>query len=285
MTSMQGKVCLITGATSGIGLETARALGRMGATLGLAARNRDKAEAVAAQIRSESQVEVTVLIADLARLDEIRRLAAEVRARYERLDVLVNNAGAIHAQREVSADALERTFAVNHLGYFLLTTELLDLLKASAPARIVSVASDAHRMGRMNWDDLQGERRYSAWQAYGQSKLANVLFTRELARRLHGTGVTANCLHPGVIASGFGVREKGIVWKLWGLASRFMLTAEKGAATSIYLASSPEVTQTSGSYFDRCRAVSPARQATLDADAARLWTVSEALVAQARTDA
>jgi NAD(P)-dependent dehydrogenase (short-subunit alcohol dehydrogenase family) len=189
--------------------------------------------------------------------------------------VLLNNAGALVTSRRTTVDGIEETFAINHLGYFLLTDLLLDTLKSSGPARIVNVASEAHRGARMHWDDLQFERAYSSFKAYGQSKLCNILFTRELARRLEGTNVTANCLHPGVVASGFGQTYGGVFGALMGVAHLFMISTEKGAKTQIHLASSPEVEGVSGKYFDKCKQRTPNEEARSDEAAARLWSISE----------
>jgi NAD(P)-dependent dehydrogenase (short-subunit alcohol dehydrogenase family) len=219
--------------------------------------------------------------ADMSSQAEVRRLAGEVLAAYPRLDVLVNNVGGFWATRQITRDGLERTFAVNHLAPFLLTGLLLDRLTASAPARIVTVSSGAHATGKINFGDLQGERRYSGQQAYSQSKLANVLFTYELARRLDGTGVTGTVLHPGVVRTGFAAEDPSPMWKLsLPLIRLFLKTPEKGAATSIYLASSPEVEGVTGTYFadSKPKASSPASHD--NAAAARLWQISLDLVAR-----
>jgi retinol dehydrogenase 12 len=272
---MQGKVCLVTGATLGIGKETALGLARMGAHVVIAgrdaARTRETAAAIAAQ-SGNSQIDF--LIADLSSQAEVRRLAQEFQDKYPRLDVLLNNAGAIFTRRETTVDGFERTWALNHLAEFLLTQLLLDRLEASAPARIVNVASSAHASGTIDFDNLQGEKKFSGIGAYGQSKLANILFTYALARRLAGKGVTANCLHPGVVATGFGHNTPGLINTLLGLARPFLMTAEKGAATSIYLASSPDVADVSGKYFAKCAPVASSKLSMDVALQERLWELS-----------
>ena len=273
---MQGKICLVTGATLGIGKETALGLARKGAHVVIAGRDEARTRETAAWIAGQSgDAKVDFLVADLSSQAEVRRLAAAFKARYQRLDVLLNNAGAIFTKRETTVDGFERTWALNHLAEFLLTQLLLDLLEASAPARIVNVASTAHARGKIAFDDLQGAQKYSGWAAYSQSKLANIMFTYALARRLEGKGVTANCLHPGVVATGFGHNTPGFISTLLNLARPFLITPDKGAATSIYLASSPEVAAVSGQYFDKCK---PVRSSALSYDVAaqeRLWEISE----------
>ncbi|WP_246731554.1 SDR family oxidoreductase [Methylocapsa sp. S129] len=273
---MQGKLCLVTGATLGIGNATALGLARKGAHVVIVGRDAARTREAAAQLARESgNPQVDFLVADLSSQAEARRLAAEFKARYPRLDVLLNNAGAIFTQREVTVDGYERTWALNHLAEFLLTQLLRDRLEASAPARIVNVSSTAHASGTVAFDNLQGEKKYSAWSAYGQSKLANILFTYALARRLAGKGVTANCLHPGVVATGFGHNTPGFLNIVLGLARPLLMTPEKGAATSIYLASSPELADVSGKYFAKCK---PIASSKLSADVAlqeKLWELSE----------
>lgn len=273
---MNNKVVLITGATNGIGRVAALELAKMGARVVIVGRSREKTEAVRQEIQAAGG-SADSLLADLSALDEIRRLAAEFRARYDRLDVLLNNAGAIFARRQTTADGFEMTFALNHLSYFLLTNLLLDVLKASAPARIINVSSDAHRSAQMNFDDLQHEKSYGmgGFQAYGRSKLANVLFTYELARRLAGTGVTANALHPGFVATGFGRNMPGLMNRVMGIMHRFALTPEQGAQTLIYLASSPEVEGMTGKYFDKNRPVRSSPASYDEAAQKRLWDISE----------
>lgn len=279
---MKGKTVLVTGANQGIGKESAVALAAMGARVVIVARNAEKGRAALDEIRARAKSDaVELLVGDLSVIAEIRRVAREFAAKHERLDVLLNNAGVLATSRRTTVDGLEHTFATNHLGYFVLTCELLELLKKSAPARVVSVASRAHQRGTMHFDDLQLERGWSAWAAYGQSKLCNVLFTRELARRLEGTGVTANCLHPGVIASGFGKTDGGLFGVIWKVMSPFLSSPADGAKTQIWLCSSPEVAGLTGKYFANCREARPSREASDDAAAKRLWELSEAIVAGA----
>jgi len=273
---MKGKVCLVTGATLGIGKETALGIARKGANVVIVGRDEKRTRETAAWIEKESgNAKVDFLVADLSSLAEVRGLAEAFKAKSLRLDVLLNIAGAIFTQREVTIDGFERTWALNHLAEFLLTHLLLDRLEASAPARIVNVASNAHLAGKIAFDDLQGERKYSGIGAYNQSKLANIMFTYALARRLVGKGVAANSLHPGVVGTGFGQNTPGVVKTLLGLARPFLLTPEKGAATSIYLASSPDVADVSGKYFAKCKPVASSK-ASNDIDAQeKLWKLSE----------
>jgi NAD(P)-dependent dehydrogenase (short-subunit alcohol dehydrogenase family) len=278
---MSGKTCIITGASSGIGKETARALGRMGAHVVMVARHPQRGFAARREVmRSAGHEQVDLLLADLSSQASIRELSGEIHARYPTIDVLINNAGAMYTARSVTADGIETTFATNHLAYFLLTHLLIDRIKASAPARIVNVSSRAHERSSMNFDDLQFERAFSARHAYGHSKLANVLFTYELARRLEGTGVTANCLHPGVVRTGFGKNNTSdplglIVNGGIRVAGLFFISPQKGAETSVYLASSAEVEGVTGKYFARSKEA-PSSAASQDVDAARrLWEISE----------
>jgi retinol dehydrogenase 12 len=276
---IDGKVCLITGATSGIGKAAALELARRGAHVVFVARDPGRRDALLeALIAASPRRRADALTADLSNLTEVEAVASAFKARFGRLDVLVNNAGAIFPTRELTVDGYEHTFALNHLSYFTLTQALHEVLVASAPARIVNVASRAHTRARMHFDDLQLQRGYSAWRAYGQSKLANVLFTRALARRLEGTAVTANALHPGVVATGFGRNRPGLLNFLVKLASPLFVTAEQGADTLIWLASSPEVEGQRGGYYVKRRRVEPSRRARSEADAERLWTASEQLV-------
>lgn len=278
--SMAGKVVLITGGTGGIGKATAIGLATMGARVAITGRDSGRAEVAAVEIRhAASNPDVHAFVADLSSQAEVRRLAAEVLEAYPRLDALVNNVGGSWATRHVTADGLEHTFAVNHLAAFLLTNLLLDRLKASAPARVVTVSSAAHSTGTINFDDLQGERGYSERKAYPQSKLASVMFTYELARRLEGTGVTATVLHPGVVNSGFGAEDPGLIFKvLVPLMRPFLKTPAQGAATSVYLASARNVEGVTGKYFANSR-LETSNTASYDVDvASRLWQVSAALV-------
>jgi retinol dehydrogenase-14 len=277
---MAGKTVLITGGTSGIGKATAMGLAALGARVAITGRDPERAEAAAVVIRGATgNPGVDGFGADLSSQAEVRRLAAAILDTYPRLDVLVNNVGGSWATRHVTADGLEQTFAVNHLAAFLLTNLLLDRLKASAPARVVTVSSNAQARGKIDFEDLQGERNYSEQRAYPQSKLASVMFTYELARRLAGTGVTATVLHPGVVSTGFGAEDPSRIFKLIvPLYRPFMKTPRQGAATSIYLASSPAVDGVTGQYFAG-RKPKPSNKASYDlAAATRLWQVSARLV-------
>jgi NAD(P)-dependent dehydrogenase (short-subunit alcohol dehydrogenase family) len=275
---MNGKVVLITGATSGIGKATAIGLGAKGATLVLVARNKAKGQVAKAEIIKETGNDrVELMIADLASLHQIRILAEYFKARYSRLHVLINNAGAIFGHRSLTVDGYERTFAVNHLAPFLLTNLLLDVLKASAPSRVITVSSQAHEKQALNFNDLQNEKNYSEYRVYGESKLANILFAKELARRLKGTGVTSNALHPGVVATNFGRSGSKALRAMISVAKIFFLSPENGAETSIYLASSPKVKNITGRYFVKKR---PYRSSPISYDeeaAWRLWEESEEL--------
>jgi NAD(P)-dependent dehydrogenase (short-subunit alcohol dehydrogenase family) len=274
---LEGRTVLVTGATNGIGRVTARELARAGARVLLVARDASRGAAAAREIREVSERDPDVLVADLSSRAEVLGLAREVRDRTARLDLLVNNAGAIFAGREVSAEGVEMTFALNHLAYFLLTLELLDLLQAAPGARIVNVSSSAHERARIDWDDLQGERAYSGWKAYGQSKLANVLFTRELARRLGGRDVAVNAVHPGAVATGWGRNLPGILGKVIALGAPLLRSPEKGARTTLHVATSPRLRGVTGKYFSDCRERTPSKAARDDAAALRLWQISEAM--------
>ncbi|WP_375465960.1 SDR family NAD(P)-dependent oxidoreductase [uncultured Methylobacterium sp.] len=283
---MGGKTCLVTGATSGIGYETALGLARAGARVGIVGRDAGKVRACADAIRAAAPgVTIDGFVADLAAQAEIRRLADEIRALYPRLDVLVNNAGAIFDRRETTIDGFERTWALDHLGYVLLTLELLDLLKASgrpgAGARIVNVASAAHTRGRIAFDDLQGEHSYGALRAYSQAKLGNVLFTYALARRLAGSTVTVNALHPGVIDTGFAKNTGGLFGTAWGLIRPFLTKPADGAATSLHLATAPSVEGVSGRYFARSRETSSSAYSRDEAVQERTFALSLAQVGHA----
>ena len=275
---LTGKTVVLTGATSGIGRATALGLADEGARLILVGRTPERCEETLAEIRRRTGRDDAVMLrADLSSLKEVRRLADEVLASADRVHVLLNNAGVTLPKRQLTVDGLEGTFATNHLAYFLLTGLLLPRLRDSAPARIVNVASDAHRFVRLDLNDLQNEQRYRALRVYGQSKTANLLFTQELARRIAGSGVSANALHPGGIRSNLG-RSEGraleVVRKLVGL---FLKSPEEGARTSLYLACSPEVEGVSGRYYAKCRERTPAAHARDPELARRLWERSEAL--------
>ncbi|HSP80693.1 MAG TPA: SDR family oxidoreductase [Myxococcaceae bacterium] len=274
--NMEGKVCLITGATSGIGLESARALAQQGASVVLVGRDEGRGKAALAEVRrTVPEAKLELMLADFTRLDTVRQLAADFQSRHARLDVLLNNAGLIIDRRKVTPDGFEATFATNHLAHFVLTNLLLEALKASGPARVVNVSSEAHRFGSLAFlEDLQAERGYLGMRVYGNSKLANILFTLELAKRLAGTQVTTNSLHPGTVRTGFGHNTEGIFRHLVKLASPFMLSAEGGARTSVYLASSPEVEGVSGRYFIRCKEARGTRAFRDAAAATRLWEKS-----------
>ncbi|EYB67659.1 short-chain dehydrogenase/reductase SDR [Deinococcus phoenicis] len=269
---MSGKTVLVTGATNGIGQVTARELARAGARVVIVGRDAEKTAWVAREIGAAE-----TLVADLSELAQVRRAAAEFRERVGQLDVLVNNAGAFFGKRQETQEGTERTWALNHLAPFLLTRELLPLLRASADARVVTVASDAHRSGRLRLDDPEFRRGYRGWAAYSQSKLANILFARELARR--EPGVKSNSLHPGLVRSGFAHNNGGGISRLWRLVDRFGITPEEGARTSVLLASAPELT-VSGRYFSAGREVRPAPRALDDGAALRLWQLSEAQVGE-----
>jgi NAD(P)-dependent dehydrogenase (short-subunit alcohol dehydrogenase family) len=276
---MAGTTVLVTGGTRGIGKATATGLAAMGARVGITGRDTARTRAAAADIATASgNPTVDPFPADMSEQAGVRRLAGQVLAAYPRLHVLVNNAGGFWATRRVTADGLEHTFAVNHLAAFLLTGLLLDRLTASAPARIVTVSSGAHATGKLNFGDLQGERHYSGQRAYSQSKLANLLFTYELARRLDGTGVTATALHPGVVRTGFATEDPPPAWKAFlPLIRPFLKTPEKGAATSIYLASSPEVEGVTGTYFTASKPKTSSPSSYDATAAARLWQISAGL--------
>lgn len=278
---MSGQTALVTGATGGIGLATAVALAGLGARVGVVGRDEKRtAAAVQAVLAVPGSGGADGFLADFSDPREVRALAAEVLAAYSRLDVLVNNAGGYWSDRHVSADGLEWTFAVNHLAPFLLTSLLEERLRESAPARIVTVASDAHRAGRIEFDDLQAERGYAGMRAYAQSKLANILFTRELARRLSGSGVAAYSVHPGTVRTGFAREDAGRLFSLVLRAGALLMKSpEQGAQTSVYAASSPELVGRTGEYLAKSRVAKPSARAQDDVAAARLWSVSEDLVA------
>ena len=279
LATLEGNSCLITGATSGIGLVTAETLAARGARVLVVGRDEARVSGLVSRLNSGNEgARHTGFVADLTSQADLHRLAKEVGQSTDRLDVLVNNAGVMTFERQLTVDGWEYTFALNHLAYFTLTQLLLPLLRVPECARVVSVASDAHRsVAGLRFDDLHGAKRYGGWRAYCQSKLANILFTRELARRLKGTRVTANSLHPGFVQTRF-FRKPGFRWWLMGLGANLIaISPEKGAATSIYLASSAEVAGAHGRYFTKCRAVEPSRAARDDEAAARLWDVSQSL--------
>jgi NAD(P)-dependent dehydrogenase (short-subunit alcohol dehydrogenase family) len=272
---MNGKTCLVTGANSGIGKVTALELARRGAHVVMVCRDRARGEAALAEIKQASGNErVELMLCDLSSQADIRRFADEFKATHNRLDVLINNAGLYLRKRDTTVAGIEMTFAVNHLAYFLLTNLLLDRLKRSAPARIVNVSSDAHKHGHIHFDDLQGEKSYSGVKAYCHSKLANVLFTRELARRLAGTRVTVNCLHPGAVATSI---FRALPKPIEAIIKLLTISPEKGAQTSVYLASSPDVEGVSGKYFVRSAEARASAEAQDDEVAARLWAESARL--------
>jgi NAD(P)-dependent dehydrogenase (short-subunit alcohol dehydrogenase family) len=274
-TNLSGTVCLVTGANSGIGKSTAQALAKLGATVVMVCRDRRRAEPIRDAIKTATaNPNVDLMICDLSSQTDIRRFAAEFLDTHNRLDVLVNNAGVVVSERSLTEDGIETTFAVNHLGYFLLTNLLLGLLKKSSPARIVNVSSAAHTVGRIDFDNLQGEKKYGRFSAYANSKLANVLFTYELARRLEGTGVTVNCLHPGTVATGL---FRNLPKPIEALIKLVTVNPDKGAMTSVYLASSPDVEAVSGKYFVRKRATQTSKESYNKEVARRLWEVSEAM--------
>lgn len=275
---MDGKVVLVTGGTSGIGKATATALAGMGAEVVVTGRNRERGEGAVEEIRRDSgDGKASLLLADLAVQAEVRRLAREFEASHERLDVLVNNAGLVQSRRTETPDGIEMTLAVNHLAPFLLTNLLLDLLKKSAPSRIVTVSSEAQRRAKIDFDNLQGGRRYGAFRAYGQSKLANIAFTFELAERLRGTGVTANCVHPGGVNTNFGNNNRSPMTLLFRAIKPFMRSPEQGADTVIYLAALPEAEGMTGKYLADREVISASEDAYEESVRKRLWEVSEEL--------
>ncbi|MCJ7625668.1 MAG: SDR family oxidoreductase [Anaerolineaceae bacterium] len=275
---MKDKVCMVTGATSGIGLVTAQELASMGAKIVIVGRNSQKGEQIVAAIKEATgNSHVELMLADLSEQSQIRKLVSDFKQRYDRLNVLVNNAGAMFLRRIISPDGFEMTFAVNYLNYFLLTSLLLDVLKSSAPARIVNVASRSHEGKLLDFDDLQSEKKYQGMDVYGKSKLGNIYFTYELARRLEGSNVTVNSLHPGFVATNMGTNNGWFVKLFWPLLGLFAVKPQEGARTSIYLASSPEVEGVSGKYFMECKEVPSSSQSYDEDTARRLWQISEEL--------
>lgn len=283
--NMKNKVIVITGATSGIGQVAAEKLAAMGARIVQVARDKERGQAAMTRLSQIAPgIGHTIYYADLSRLAEMKRVAAEIAQAEPRIDVLMNNAGAMFGTRQLTEDGLERTFALNHMSYFMMTQGLRDRLAASAPARVVNTASDAHTSGTVDFDDLQSEKAYRsnlkdwlryggpAFKVYARSKLMNILYTRELARKLAGTGVTANSLHPGFVATRFGDQTGGLIGFGVGIAKRFALTPEQGAETLVYLASSAEVNAVTGEYFHKCRPATPSKEAQDDDKAQRLWS-------------
>jgi len=275
-----GRICLITGASAGIGKEMAKAIARSGITVVMVARNVERLKNAQAEIQQAVPGATTDLLpADLSSQTQIRELAAEFQGKYDRLDILINNAGVLVPNRSLTVDGIETTFAVNHLGYFLLTNLLLEKIKSSAPARIVNVSSAAHKSASLDFNDLQNERRYSGFFVYCESKLANVLFTYELARKLEGTGVTANCFHPGAIATEL-FRDQNILVRLG--TQLFLKGPAKGAETGVYLATSPEVEGVTGKYFVNKKAARSNKQSYDEAAARRLWEISDQLTGMSK---
>ena len=272
---MNGKVCLVTGATDGIGKVSAQVLAKMGAKVIIVGRNPEKSAAVLAELRSSSGSEnIDLLMADLAVMKEVRDLAEQVISRYDRLDVLLNNAGGYFAKYEITSDGLEMTFALNHMSYFLLTNKLMGLLKSSVPARIVNVSSDAHYGVDIEFDNLNGEQDYKAWKAYQKSKLANVLFTYELLKKVPAD-ITVNCLHPGFVATNFGNNNGGFVSPILKIAKWISaIEPEDGAKTSIFLCSSSEVEEVSGKYFFKCKPKTSSQESRNKDTGKRLWQIS-----------
>ena len=275
--NMAGRICVVTGANRGIGRATAEGLAALGAHVVMVVRRREDGEKAAGEIAARIGRTPEVVTADLSSQASIRQAAATVRDRHPRIHVLINNAGVIPPRREVTADGLEMQFAVNHLAYFLLTNLLLPQLKAGAPSRIISVSSGAHDHGPMDFDDLQAERSYDAKRVYSRSKLANILFTYELARRLKGTGVTANALNPGVVATGMLADYMGLPRTGSAVTRTFGASPKEGAETSIYLASALEVESVTGKYFERKKAIASSQASYDEASARRLWEISERL--------
>ena len=272
---MNGKVCLVTGSTDGIGKVSARVLAELGAKVIIVGRNPEKSAIVLAELKSISGNEnIDLLMADLAVMQEVRDLAEQVISRYDRIDVLLNNAGGYFTKHEITSDGLEMTFALNHMSYFLLTNKLMELLKYSAPARIVNVSSDAHYGVDMEFENLNGEQEYKAWKAYQKSKLANVLFTYELLKKVPGN-ITVNCLHPGFVATNFGHNNGGFFGPVLKIAQRISaIDPEEGAKTSIFLCSAPEVKGVSGKYFYKCQPKISSRESRNMDTGKRLWQIS-----------
>ena len=275
---MRGKTVVITGGTSGIGEVAAEALAKMGARIVLIARDKLRGAAMLARLRGQApNLAHAIYFADLTRLSEMKRAAAQVATTEPPIDVLINNAGALFATRRLTENGLETTFALNHMAYFVLTESLHVRLLAAGGARVINTASASHRGATLDFDDLQSAKSFGSIKVYGRTKLCNILFTRELARRLRGTGVTANCLHPGFVATRFGDQSGGLISHLTWFAKFFAISAAKGAETIIYLASSPEVAETTGQYFYKCLPIAPSSLALDDQLASTLWQRSAAL--------
>jgi NAD(P)-dependent dehydrogenase (short-subunit alcohol dehydrogenase family) len=275
---MQGKVVVVTGGTSGIGQVAAERLARMGARIVLVARSKSRGEAALSRLREVAPgPEHRVHYGDVSRLADLNRLVTEIRSTEPRIDVLINNAGAMFGSRQVTEDGMELTFATNHLSYFVLTQGLREQLAAAGSARIVNTSSHAHYRGKIDFGDLQSEHGYSGFPVYSFSKLCNVLFTRALSQRLAGTGITTNSLHPGVVNTRFADGSGGFLERIFGIVKMFAISPEKGAETIVYLASSDEVAKTTGLYFYKCKAVEPSKIAQDDAAAERLWNETEKL--------
>lgn len=269
---MQGKVVVITGGTSGIGQVSAEKLAAMGARIVLVARSKSRGEATLGRLREIAPKEKhSVHYGDVSRLNDLNRLAADIRSAEPRIDVLINNAGAAFGERKVTEDGLELTFATNHMSYFLLTHGLRDALVAAGAARVINTSSAAHYRAKIDFDDLQMKNNYSSIRAYGCSKLCNILFTRALVRRLEGTGITANSLHPGFVKTRIGDETTGFGATIFRFMKNFAITPEKGAETIVYLTSSKDIAKTTGLYFDKCKPVVPSKLAQDDAAAERLW--------------
>jgi NAD(P)-dependent dehydrogenase (short-subunit alcohol dehydrogenase family) len=272
MGAMTGKVVIITGATSGIGEVAAEKLAAMGAGIVVVGRSKERAEKTLGRLRKLApDVPHRAYYADLSLLTDMRRVGAEIAAAEPRIDVLINNAGALFEKRRLTRDGMEVTFATNHVSYFVLTKMLQDRLIASSPARVINTSSEAHRGTKLDFSDLQATRSYGAFRVYGRSKLCNILFTRELARQLKGTGVTANCLHPGFVNTRFADQGNGPLYYFFKVAKKFAITPEKGAETIVFLASAKDVANISGEYFYQCRTKLPSKEAQDDDAARRLW--------------
>jgi NAD(P)-dependent dehydrogenase (short-subunit alcohol dehydrogenase family) len=276
--NMTSKICLVTGGNSGIGKATALGLAKMGATVVIVSRNKEKGETAVTDIIAKSgNKNVELIQADMSSQNSIYKLAEEFKARHEKLHVLINNAGVYLTKRITTEDGLESTFAINHLGPFLLTSLLLDILRASAPSRIVNVTSDAHNSAKVDFDDLQGEKRFSGWQAYGQSKLAMILYTHELAKKLEGTGVTVNSVHPGVVRTNFAKNNGGLVALGFRFLGMFFIGPEIAARRILYVATSPDLDGVTGKYFSKMHEARSSHESYDDESAKRLWQISEQL--------